>query len=89
MFGAGRLNAEILGYIAALLTTSAFLPQALKTLRTKDTSGISLSMYCLFVSGVVLWLVYGIMREAWPIIIANAITTLLAGSVLVLKIRHR
>lgn len=83
------MNAEILGYIAALLTTSAFLPQALKTLRTKDTSGISLSMYCLFVSGVVLWLVYGIMREAWPIIIANAITTLLAGSVLVLKIRHR
>ncbi|AVP98191.1 hypothetical protein C7S18_13755 [Ahniella affigens] len=83
------MDAELVGYLAAVLTTSSFLPQALKTLRTRDVSGISLSMYCLFVSGVLLWLVYGVMRQAWPIIIANAITAVLAGSVLVLKLRHR
>lgn len=83
------MDAEIVGYVAAVLTTSAFLPQALKTLRTRDVSGISLSMYCLFVSGVLLWLAYGLLRQAWPIIIANAITSVLAGSVLILKLKHR
>lgn len=81
--------ADLLGYGAATLTTLAFVPQALKSWRTRDLSGISLRMYGLFTLGVALWLLYGIMLESWPIILANAITLLLAGSVLALKLRHR
>lgn len=83
------LFADLLGYGAATLTTLAFVPQALKSWRTRDLSGISLRMYGLFTLGVALWLLYGIMLESWPIILANAITLLLAGSVLALKLRHR
>ena len=66
---------DLLGYIAATLTTVAFVPQAWKTFRSRDVSGISLGMYSLFTAGVALWLVYGILMVAWPIIIANSITT--------------
>jgi MtN3 and saliva related transmembrane protein len=77
------------GYAAATLTTLAFLPQVLHSWRTRDLSGVSLGMYGLFSLGVLLWLVYGLMLSAWPIIIANAITLSLAGVVLVLKLRQR
>jgi MtN3 and saliva related transmembrane protein len=77
------------GSLAAILTTASFVPQALHTFRTRDVSGISLSMYSLFTVGVALWLVYGILMVAWPIIIANAVTTSLALMILVMKLRYR
>jgi MtN3 and saliva related transmembrane protein len=78
---------EWIGGIAASLTTCSFIPQVLRVWRTKHTKDISLLMYSLFTLGVALWLVYGVLLDAWPIIIANSITLLLAGTVLVLKIR--
>lgn len=79
---------EIIGYFAAFCTTFAFLPQAIKTLQTKDTRGISLSMYVIFTLGVFLWLVYGIFIMNYPVIIANAITFTLAATILVFKLRY-
>jgi MtN3 and saliva related transmembrane protein len=76
-----------LGFAAATLTTASFLPQAWKTFTTRDVSGISLAMYGAFTLGIVLWLVYGIRIGAWPLIVANAITLMLAGAVLVMKVR--
>ena len=75
-----------LGFAAAALTTSSFVPQAVLTLRTKDVSGISLSMYSAFTLGVALWLIYGIVLRAWPIVVANALTVALAATILVTKI---
>ena len=75
-----------LGYIAATLTTLSFVPQALLTLRTRQVEGISLGMYGLFTLGIALWLAYGWQLGQWPIIIANAVTLLLAMSILVTKI---
>lgn len=80
---------DLIGYGAAALTTLAFVPQALKSWATRDLSGVSLGMYSLFTLGVALWLVYGIMLDSWPIILANGITLALAGIVLLLKLRHR
>ena len=70
---------EALGYLAALLTTASFVPQALLTLRTRDVSGISLAMYGAFTLGVALWLAYGIAIGQWPVIAANAVTLALAA----------
>lgn len=78
---------EIIGYCAAFLTTVAFLPQAIQSWRTRDLSGISLGMYSLFTVGVGLWLVYGLIIEKWPLILANALTFALALSILLLKLR--
>ncbi len=79
---------DLIGYIAMSLTTSAFAPQALHTLKTHDVSGISLAMYASFTVGVALWLVYGLLRGDWPIIVGNSITLLLALLILVLKLRY-
>lgn len=79
---------EVIGYCAAFLTTIAFLPQAIHSWRTKNLSGISLGMYSLFTAGVGLWLVYGIIIQKWPLILANACTFSLALSILWLKLRH-
>jgi MtN3 and saliva related transmembrane protein len=79
---------ETIGYAAAFLTTGSFVPQAWLTFRTRDVRGISLGMYSLFTLGVALWLLYGVMLAAWPIVIANAITFALAGGVLLMKIRY-
>jgi MtN3 and saliva related transmembrane protein len=79
--------AELTGSLAAIFTTSAFIPQVWQVWRSKHTKDISLAMYALFTSGVALWLAYGILLLAWPIIIANSITLLLAGSVLILKLK--
>jgi MtN3 and saliva related transmembrane protein len=78
---------EIIGYCAAFLTTIAFLPQAIQSWRTRDLSGISVGMYSLFTIGVGLWLIYGLIIEKWPLIMANALTFALALSILVLKLR--
>ena len=80
---------DLIGTIAACLTTASFVPQAWHTFRTRDVSGISLGMYSLFTVGVVLWLAYGILLMAWPIIIANAITASLALAILVMKLHYR
>ena len=77
---------DAIGYAAAFLTTIAFVPQAWLTWRKKRTDEISLGMYSLFTAGVALWLVYGIVTGAWPIIVANAITLVLALAILVMKL---
>jgi MtN3 and saliva related transmembrane protein len=78
-----------IGYLAAMLTTVAFIPQVLHTWRLRSANGISLGMYVVFTLGVVLWLLYGVLLGAWPIIIANAVTLALTTSVLVLAVRYR
>jgi MtN3 and saliva related transmembrane protein len=84
-----RMSVDLIGYLAAILTTVAFVPQALTSWRTRDLSGVSLPMYSIFTAGVAMWLAYGVMLGSLPIIIANIITLALAGTVLVLKVRHR
>lgn len=76
-----------IGYVAATLTTASFVPQAMLTFRTRDVSGISLGMYSAFTLGVALWLLYGVLIEAWPVVIANAITLALAASILFMRLR--
>ena len=80
-------SADWIGSAAATLTTTAFIPQAWKVWRTKHTADISLGMYALFTLGVALWLGYGMLLASWPIIIANCITLLLAGAVLIMKLK--
>jgi MtN3 and saliva related transmembrane protein len=80
---------DLIGYLAATLTTISFVPQAWHTFRTKDVSGISLSMYSAFTAGVALWLAYGVLLNAWPIVIANLVTLSLAGLILSMKLRYR
>jgi len=77
------------GYVAATLTTLAFVPQAVKTLRTRDTRSISLYMYLVFTVGVAFWLLYGIALHSWPMIVSNVITLGLAGLILTMKLRWR
>ena len=80
---------DTIGSAAAVLTTLSFVPQAWKTFRTRDVSGISLGMYTAFTLGVALWLIYGLLIGAWPVIIANAITLVLALAILWMKLRFR
>jgi MtN3 and saliva related transmembrane protein len=81
-----KLFFDIVGYIAACCTTLSFLPQAIKSIRTRDTRNISLLMYIFFVFGTACWFAYGISVPSWPVIIANAVTFVLASIILVLKI---
>ena len=69
-------NIEIIGFIAAVLTTAAFLPQVYQTWKTKDVSSLSLPMLILFFIGILLWLIYGFLKESLPMIFANSITIL-------------
>ena len=78
---------ELLGYAAAFLTTTSFVPQVLHTWKTRRASGVSLGMVSLFTLGVALWLAYGITLGAWPVIAANAITLALALVLLAMKLR--
>jgi MtN3 and saliva related transmembrane protein len=80
---------ELIGYLAAILTTCSFVPQAWLTFRTRNVSGISLGMYSVFASGVALWLTYGLLLSAWPIVLANSITLALAIAILAMKLRYR
>ena len=82
------MNLEWLGFLAATLTTVAFVPQALKTLRTRDTSGISLGMYSVFTAGIACWFGYGLYLQSWPMILSNAVTFVLAAIILGLKLKH-
>ncbi len=77
---------DFIGYLSAFLTSVSFLPQAIKTIKTKNTEGISLLMYLLFVTGVVGWTIYGFLIKNNVIIIANIFTTIVASMVLLVKI---
>ncbi len=83
-----NIPSELIGYLAATLTTTSFLPQAIMTIRTRDTESLSLSMYSLFALGVLLWLIYGIHLSNKAIIIANAVTLVLAAVILGFKIHN-
>jgi MtN3 and saliva related transmembrane protein len=78
-----------IGMAAALLTTAAYAPQAIKVWRSRSTRDVSLAMFSMMVVGLVLWLTYGILIADVPLIVANAVTLVLAASILVAKIRFR
>lgn len=78
----------VVGNVAAFLTTISFLPQAIKTIRSRNTRQLSLPMYLLFVTGVALWVCYGVFSNSTPIIIGNVITFILAGTILWYKLRE-
>ena len=77
---------HFIGALAAFLTTISFLPQAIKVIKTRDTSGLSLSMYVIFTTGVAFWLVYGLFLQDMPIILANAITLVMTITILYIKL---
>ncbi len=79
----------LIGLAAAACTTFAFLPQALLVIRTKQTQGLSLSMYSLFTLGVFLWLLYGLITMDYPVIIANTVTFLFAATILGMKLKYK
>lgn len=79
--------ADSLGYLAAVLTTVSFVPQVRHTLRARRADGISLGMISLFCLGVALWLSYGVLLRAWPVIVANGVTLALAAFLLAMKLR--
>lgn len=81
-------STTLIGLLAATLTTGAFVPQVVRSLRTRDTRGISLVMYSVFTTGIALWLAYGIAVGDLPIIVSNTVTIFLCAAVLVLKLRH-
>lgn len=79
----------LLGMLAACCTTLSFVPQAIKTIRTKDTASISLMMYTLFTLGTFAWAAYGFATNSIPVILANVITSALALVILIYKIRYK
>ena len=82
------MNGEWVGFVAAALTTFSFIPQAARTIRTKETHGISLGMYVMFTVGIAFWLAYGIWLMSWPMILSNVVTLALSSTILALKIRY-
>ena len=82
-------STALVGYLAGLLTTLAFVPQVLHIWRTRSARDISLHTFSVFTVGIFLWLVYGILKSEWPIVIANGITFVLAGAILGMKLRFR
>lgn len=78
-----------IGLLAACCTTISFVPQAIKTIQTKDTSSISLAMYSLFTFGTLVWLVFGLLSHSIPVSVANFVTLIFAGIILVYKIRYK
>ena len=83
------MHAELLGYVAAVCTTVAFVPQVVKTYKSKSAESLSLGMFLFFTSGVVLWLVYGFMINEYPIIVANLFTLVLAVILIYFKLRYK
>ncbi len=80
---------EPVGYMAAIFTTIAFIPQAWLTWKNKHAGGVSLGMYLIFTTGIGLWLCYGILTGIWPIIIANTVTLALASFILSMKLIYK
>ena len=79
----------LLGLAAGALTSLSFLPQLIKIYRTRSTGDISLAMYIVITTGFILWLWYGIVIDSLPVIVANSVTLLIAGMIMILKIRYR
>ena len=79
---------DVLGYVAGTLTTIALVPQAWRAYRTRDVSGISLRMYCIFTVGIALWLAYGIVLDETPMMLANGVSLVLAIAVLAAKLKY-
>ncbi|HWL70024.1 MAG TPA: SemiSWEET transporter [Geminicoccus sp.] len=79
---------DLTGYAAALCTTSAYVPQVLRVWRTRSTHDISLKMFVVLVTGISLWLTYGLSTGDWPLVAANSITLILASTILYFKLRH-
>ena len=77
-----------LGLVAAFSTTVSFVPQAVKTIKTKDTASISLSMYVWFTFGTLMWLLFGLLSHNLPVTLANAVTLVLAAVILYFKWKH-
>ena len=80
---------EYIGFFAALCTTIAFVPQAIKVYQTKSTKDISLLMFLIFTVGVLSWLIYGLIINDYPVILANAVTLILCLFILVYKIKYK
>ena len=80
---------QTLGTIAGVMTTVAFVPQVIKVWQTKSVADISTSMYLIFITGLLMWIAYGWQIGSGPIIIANVVTSMLAGSVLLMKIKFQ
>ncbi|MCZ8185520.1 MAG: SemiSWEET transporter [Beijerinckiaceae bacterium] len=78
---------ELIGGVAAVITTLCWVPQAIKVIRTRDTRSLSLVMYLMLAAGIVLWLVYGLLILSWPLIGANLVTLVLVGIILGMKLR--
>lgn len=79
---------DAIGFLAGALTTIAFVPQALKMYTTKSGKDVSARMLLIFSAGVILWLIYGVMIESVPVILANVVTLILSGTIIVLKISY-
>lgn len=84
-----KMDSSIIGFAAATLTTAAYVPQVWHTWSTKSTKDLSLPMLLMFVTGILCWLVYGILLGDAPMTTANAITFVLSSSLLVMKVRDR
>lgn len=82
------MNPEIIGMIAAILTTAAYIPQAVKVLKYKHTKDLSLGMYIMITSGIFCWFLYGVLLASPSLMLANGISCVLAALILVMKIKH-
>lgn len=80
---------ELIGTLAAVCTTFSFLPQAIKVIKTKHTKDLSLLMYSIFEVGVILWMMYGFLIQAWPVAFANVVTLILSTIILVYKLKYK
>ncbi len=80
---------ELLGYLAALLTTFAAVPQLIKIMKTKHTKDLSLLMFSMSFLGILLWLVYGVLIGSSPIIIANIVSVFIVGAIILYKLKYR
>jgi MtN3 and saliva related transmembrane protein len=80
---------EIIGYLAGSLTTLAFVPQVLQIYKTKSAKDVSLAMFLLFTTGVVMWLAYGLMTHSLPVVAANGVTLLLSAVILFFKYKYK
>jgi MtN3 and saliva related transmembrane protein len=86
--GAPMSLMDYTGYAAAICTTSAYIPQVVRVWRTRSTKDISLKMFLVLITGLALWLTYGFLKGEIPIIAANGITLMLAGTILFFKLKH-
>ena len=83
------MNVELIGFIAAFFTSASFLPQAIMVIRSRKTEGLSLTMYMMFTCGIALWLTYGLVTTAWPLIFANTVTITLASCILSIMLNNK